>query len=140
VDVTFAEPVGEVIIQFIQGTSSILGIDDFNYTTTPSAVTGALPGKQTLAMGSPWPNPVPGSHPVITIPVTSQHYASTPADLRMELWDPEGRRVAAGSCTRALTAGVNLLSWDIGTPNTGMYFVRLWHGAHACSRRIVVTR
>jgi hypothetical protein len=140
VGVTFPHPANRAVIRFIQGSSSILGIDSFEYTP---AVSGTMPTTDgwpavsglRLEMDAPFPNPLHGSERVVVVPIRLSHEAA----VRLDLFDAGGRRLRteSGSVHRA---GTTQTAWDLGALPGGVYRLRASTGGSACTRTLVIVR
>jgi hypothetical protein len=143
VTVSFPHPSSRAVIQFIQGSSSILGIDSFEYTPTDSGTPGggsdanrspANSGPR-LELGAPFPNPLVGPERRVCLPIR----LSRGAAVRLELFDPAGRRVR--SDLRGLRpAGETRVSWDLASLPGGVYRLRASTDEATATRPLVIVR
>ncbi|MEO1075492.1 MAG: T9SS type A sorting domain-containing protein [Bacteroidota bacterium] len=86
-----------------------------------------------VALATPWPNPVATS-------TTVQYVLGSPVQVRVEVFDVVGRRVAV-LADAAQASGTHTLSWspDAGLAN-GTYVVRLTAGAQTLTTRLTLAR
>jgi endonuclease/exonuclease/phosphatase family metal-dependent hydrolase len=119
----------EAFPQYVNETSDHLPVYarfDFAPVTT-AAEDGALP--QTFALHAPYPNPFRDA-------TTLTYALPEPADVRLEVFDALGRRVAtvAEGARAAGTHEVRFVERDLAP---GLYLVRLTAGAQTSTRRLV---
>ena len=92
----------------------------------PTAMADA-PGRGD-GLGAVWPNPSRG-------PVTVAYRTEAPGEVRLDVFDVRGRRVA-GLADGPMAPGDHVATWNPGTLASGLYVVRLQAGPSVWTRSV----
>jgi hypothetical protein len=123
---------GDVYFVGVSGYGGAEGEVVFDFRVEPNTPGEPGPADAALALRPPAPNPARGA-----VRLTAD--LAAPADLRLEVFDVLGRRVAVVAEGPA-PAGRSAWDWDAGGLPAGVYVVRLTAGEAVRTRRLTVAR
>ena len=109
--------------------------DPVQGTVAVEVALDVLERPERLRVDAPFPNPSRGR--AVSIPLALPQDAS---DVRAEVYDVRGRRVAVIAQGADLEAGYPSLRWDPAGVASGLYLVRVTAGVETALGRIVVSR
>lgn len=109
--------------------------DPINGDVSVRVALDVLVRPERLRIDAPFPNPSRGS--VVTIPLELPDDAD---DVRVEVFDVQGRRIAVVADGVSLEAGYPTLRWDASGVASGLYLVFATGGGERAVRRVTVTR
>lgn len=131
-NISYATGQGPVATISLDGKGAVTSADYFAYSTN-TAVDPATDGRSAFHFEGIYPNPI-GRESVATLDFGLLH----PADVRLEVFDALGRRVALLS-DGLRVAGSHRVQWTPGKIPSGVYLIRITAGPETATRMLTVT-